>query len=362
MQANTGKALPLQETVAGRPTDVWNDSCSITELEYSISNGAVGATTNPVIVGNVLKKELHLWEDTLRTMSTDMIDAGEEEITWNLIERMTVKGASMLKPVFDREDRRKGRISIQTNPKMFRSAGQMLDQALHFDSLAPNIQVKMPATEAGIAAMEEATYQGISINATVCFSVSQSLHVAEAIERGLSRREADGKDTTQMSPVCTIMVGRVDDWLKVIASKEDIIVNPEYLEWAGVAVMKNAYEYYRTRRYRTRLLAAAYRNHYHWSQFIGGDVVLTIPYKWQVRFNGSDIPIRDYIDDPVPAGCVDALSRRFPDFVKAYEPDGMAVEEFVGYGATARTLRSFIGGYSDLLSTIRDYMVPNPDL
>jgi transaldolase len=56
-----------------------------------------------------------------------------------------------------------------------------------------------------------------------------------------------------------------------------IITDPGYLEWAGVAVMKHAYALYRERGYRTRLLAAAYRNHLHWSQFIGGDVVLTIP-------------------------------------------------------------------------------------
>ena len=357
----SSREAPLLQTVRGRPTDVWNDSCAVSELEYAIANGAVGATTNPIIVGQVLRKEMHLWEERIREIIAETPAATEVEVTWQLIEEMAVKGSQLLMPVFDREEHRKGRISIQTNPIFYLSSTKMLEQALHFNTLAPNMQVKIPATAAGITAMEEATYHGVNINATVCFSVPQALAVAEAVDRGLERREAEGLETGGMSPVCTIMVGRVDDWLKVLAQKHDIIVDPTFLEWAGVAVMKHAYRIFRERGYRSRLLAAAYRNHLHWSQFVGGDVVLTIPWKWQVRFNGSDVPVRDAMDDPVPEGCVESLLRHFPDFRMAWEPDGMKPEEFEHYGASARTLRSFIGGYADLLATIREFMIPNPD-
>jgi transaldolase len=353
--------LPLLQTITDRPTDVWNDSCAVSELEYSIANGSVGATTNPVIVGQVLRKEMPLWEGRIRSLIAQMPSATEEEITWKLIEEMAVKGAELLAPVFERENHAKGRISIQTNPKYYRSAQRMVEQAVYFNTLAPNMQIKIPATAAGIDAIEEVTYRGVSVNATVCFTVVQSIAVAEAIARGLARREAEGLDSSEMSPVCTIMVGRVDDWLKVVAEKEDIIVDPACLEWAGVAVTKNAYRIFQERGYRTRLLVAAFRNHLHWSQFIGGDVVLTIPYKWQLRYNGSDVPIRNYIDDPVPAAYVAALSKHFVDFRKAYEPEGMPIADFDRYGATARTLRSFIEGYEELLGTVRDFMVPDPD-
>ena len=53
----------LHQTVSTTATDYWNDSCSIEELTYAIDNGAVGATTNPTIVVNVLKKEMHLWDE-----------------------------------------------------------------------------------------------------------------------------------------------------------------------------------------------------------------------------------------------------------------------------------------------------------
>jgi len=63
--------------------------------------------------------------------------------------------------------------------------------------------------------------------------------------------------------------------------------------------MKNTYRIYKERDYRARFLAAAYRNHMHWSEFIGADMVLTIPYGWQKKFNASDIEVVERIDNPV---------------------------------------------------------------
>ena len=74
---------------------------------------------------------------------------------------------------------------------------------------------------------------------------------------------------------------RLDDWLKVLLDKQNLSVDPGYLEWAGVAVFKKAYKIFRERGYRIRLLSAAFRNHMHWSEFIGGDVVISPPCAWQ---------------------------------------------------------------------------------
>lgn len=350
---------PLHKTTLLGNTEVWNDSCSVHELKYAIENGAVGATTNPVIVGNVLKKEMHLWEDRIKQLVEEMPQATEEDIAWKLNEEMAIEGSKLLKPIFDNENGMKGRISIQTNAKYYRNAQLMWEQAVHFDTLASNMQVKMPVTKAGVAAIEEATYRGVNVNATVCFTVPQAIAVAEAVERGLDRRCKEGKDTKSMTPVCTIMVGRLDDWLKVVADKENIIIDPAYFEWAGVATMKNAYKIFKERGYKTRLLAAAYRNHMHWSEFIGGDVVLTIPYKWQKRFNDSDIEVIERMDRPVDENIVNALLEKFEDFKKAYNADGMSIEEFDSYGPTVRTLTGFIKGYEELLGIIRRLMLKN---
>jgi transaldolase len=237
----------------------------------------------------------------------------------------------------------------------------MVQQAVRFSELAPNMIVKIAVTQAGLAAIEEATYRGISINATVSFTLPQCIAVAEAVERGLQRREKEKKDISTMGPVCTIMVGRLDDWLKVVADKKGISIDPGYLEWAGVAVFKKTYELYRQRGYRLRLLSAAFRNHLHWSELIGGDVVISPPTKWQRRFNNSDVTVADRIGTPVDEKIVRELLRKFPDFARAYYPDGLTPAEFDTFGPTVRTLRQFLEATNQLAAVIREIMLPDPD-
>ena len=352
---------PLYQMTQTTPTCLWNDSPSIEELTYSIDHGAVGATCNPTIVVSVLKKELPLWKPSIQALVASHPQATEEEIAWLLVEEMSVNGARLLKPIFDQQKGRNGRLSIQTDPKTYRNPEAMLSQATHFSKLAPNMIVKIAATRAGIVAMEEATYRGISINATVSFTLPQAIAVAEAVERGLKRREKEGLEIATMGPVCTLMVGRLDDWLKIVMERKQLSVDPGYLEWAGVAVFKKAYKLYRERGYRLRLLSAAFRNHMHWSEFIGGDVVISPPCAWQRRYNASGIEAIPRIDNPVDAKIVETLMKKFPDFERAYTENGLTHEEFDTFGSTRRTLRGFIAAGAELNAMIRDVMVPNPD-
>jgi transaldolase len=360
MSQETG--TPLRRMTRTTPTALWNDSCALAELSISIErNGAVGATCNPVIVLEVLKKEWPLWKDRIPEIIREMPHATEEQVAWRLVEEMSVRAAALLEPIYRREQGRNGRLSIQTDPRLYRDPAAILAQADHFSQLAPNMIVKIPVTSAGTQAIEEATYRGISVNATVSFSVPQAVAVGEAMERGLARREREGKETATMGPVCTIMVGRLDDWLRVVAEKENVIVDPAAYDWAGVAVMKKAYRIYRERGFRPRLLSAAFRNHLHWSEFIGGEVVVSPPFKWQDRYNASDVEVVDRMQVPVPSRVVEELSSKFHDFRRAYAEDGMMPEEFDSFGPTVRTLRQFIKATADLAALIRDIMLPNPD-
>ena len=309
----------------------------------------------------VLKEELPLWKPRILEIIHENPTWSEVEITWKIFEEIGVKGSRTLLPVFERLQGKKGRLSIQTNPANYRNSNELTRQAVHFDSLAPNIQVKIPVTKAGIQAIEEATYHGVNINATVCFTVPQAVAVAEAVERGLQRRKAEGKPTDSMTPVCTIMIGRTDDWIKVVAKKEKITVTPGDLEWAGIACLKKAYTIYQSRGFQTRLLVAGFRNHMHWSELIGGDLILTIPYEWQLLYNSSDIEVKERINDPVDEKIVNNLYSHFEEFRKAFDEDGLKIDDFDLYGATVRTLRGFINSYHDLQSVIRDFMIPNPD-
>jgi transaldolase len=353
---------PLQRMVRETASDFWNDSCAAAELEYAIANGASGATSNPSIVLEVLRKEPDHWLPRLADLIASHPTWTEVDLTWALIDEMAVRGAEILSPVARATGGRLGRISAQTDPSAYRDPARMLAQAIHFDGLAPNMQVKFPTTSAGLVAMEEATARGIAVNATVCTSVPQAIAVAEALERGLDRRAADGHDISGLAPVVTIMVGRLDDWLRVVVERDGLAIHPDALDWAGIAVFKRACAIFAERGYRGRPLAAAYRHRLHWTELIGGDIVMTMTHAWQVRFNESGLDPVPRFSEPVDAALVAELLAWLPDFRRAYEPDGMTVAEFDTFGPTVRTLRTFIASYHDLQAAVREVMLPDPDV
>ncbi len=351
---------PLHEMTQTTPTCLWTDTAGLEELKTSIGYGAVGATCNPVIALSVLKKEMAFWKPRMQELLTIMPTATEDQIGWRLVEEMSIRGAGLLRPVFERDKGRNGRLSIQTDPRFFRNTSAIVEQAVHFSQLAPNMIVKIPVTSAGIPAIEEATYRGVTINATVSFTLPQCVAVAEAVERGLRRREKEGKRVDDMGPVCTIMVGRIDDWLKVVAEKEGMSVDPGSLEWAGVAIFKKAYALYRQRGYRIRLLSAAYRNVMQWTELVGGDVVLSPPFPYQTRFNKSGLTPRPRMDVPVDGRILEVLEK-FPDYRRASTEGGLSPAEFDTFGPTRRTLRQFLAANVELQALVRDVLVPNPD-
>ena len=363
---DTGTAAPssddrpsLLRAAQDTPTSLWNDSADPAELAASIAFGAVGATCNPVIAYTVIKNAIDTWGPRLREMADEHPTAGESELGWLAVEELSVQAATLLEPAFRASGGRDGRLSMQTDPRLHRDAAALVEQAVHFSGLADNIIVKIPATKVGIEAMEEATYRGVSINATVSFTVAQALAVGAAIERGLDRRTADGLENHEFGSVVTIMGGRLDDWLKAVAKRDHVLIEPGHLEWAGVAALKKAHHEFVARGYRSRILSAAFRNHLQWSELVGGDLVVSPPFQWQVDINANSVPAEHRIDVPVDQDVLDALSEKLPEeWHRAYDVDGMTIDEFEHFGACVVTLRQFLEADAQLDALVRDVIVP----
>ena len=342
---------PLGRTIAETPTDIWNDSCNVDELRYAVGFGAVGATANPTIVVDNWRTDPDRWSGHVQALAAAHPTWSERELAWGIVAEMSVAAAPLLLPAFTASGGRAGRLSVQTDPTLYRDATAMVEQAVGFTALAPNVIVKFPTTAAGVEAMEEATYRGISVNATVSFSVAQAVAAAEAVERGLVRREAEGRATDDMGPVITIMMGRLEDWLREVADRDALSVHPSALPWSGVAVFKRAYWLWGERRFRARLLGAAIRHHLHWSELMGGDVVITMPSSWQKRFNASAVEVRSRIGNPVDPDTLAELAA-VPDFLLAYDPAGLRIADFDTWGPSRKTLSAFTASYHDLLHLV----------
>lgn len=350
---------PLLTASRTTPTVLWNDSADPDELRQSISFGCVGATCNPTIAYTCINQKKERWLPRIAELAEQMPEATESEIGWRVVRELSLEAAGLLEPAFEEHKGRNGRLSMQTDPRLARSAGALADQAEEFSNLAENIIVKIPATSVGVKAIEEATYRGVSVNVTVSFSVPQAVTAGEAIERGLRRREAEGEDVSTMGPVVTLMVGRLDDWIKIVAKRGGLFLDPGHLEWAGIAAFKRAHQEFVSRGLRARMLSAAFRNVMHWSELVGGDLVISPPFKWQRIINASGYRVEPRIDEPVAPRIMETLLS-IPEFVRAYEPDGMTPEEFDTYGATVRTLRGFLQADADLDALVRDVIMPQP--
>jgi transaldolase len=337
--------------------DFWNDSCALHELRDAIDNGAVGATSNPVIVGAAVEADKARWLPVLDQLLRDHPEDTEDDAAWKLIGAIAREAAALLAPIHEATGGAKGYLCVQVSPKLYRSAARMIEHGLSLATLAPNIAIKAPATREGIAAMEELVARGINVNATVSFTVAQAVTTAEALERAIDRALAAGVAPARLHPYVTLMIGRLDDHMKRVAERDAVSIDPGHLNWAGIAVFKRARQIFAERGYRSTLLAAAYRHHLHWSELLGEGVIQSIPYAWWKQFSASDITPQSTLAEPVAEAVVTALCRKIPDFGRAYDEAGMSIEEFAGYGASVHTLRQFLGGYQQLVELVRGRML-----
>jgi transaldolase len=246
--------------------------------------------------------------------------------------------AEMFAPIHHSTDKAHGYVCAQVNPGAAAERRTMLEMARRFHAWAPNIAVKLPVNAAGLDVLEDCIAEGITVTATVSFTVPQVLAVAERHRSGVKRAQAKGIEPGRCFAV--IMIGRIDDYLREVAHDRKASVGEEAINLAGLAITKRAYRIYRERGYEAVLLVAAMRGNYHMTELAGGELILSIHPKYQDLILQAGAPPEQRIDAEVNPKAIEQL-RKIPEFVRAFEPDGMAPEEFITFGVTQKTLTQF---------------------
>jgi transaldolase len=311
------------------PTRFWHDSAATAELDLGLERGAVGATTNPVLSSVALKTDRALWAAEIDDVLARNLPA--EQKAEALMRIPVTKAAAMLQG-------RQGFVCAQVNPVRAGDRDCMLPMARRLRAWAPNIAVKLPATAAGLDVLEECVAEGITVTATVSFTVPQVIAIAERHRAGIRRARANGIEPGQCFAV--IMIGRLDDYLREIAHDSHPAVDESDIRQAGLAVTKRAYSLYKERAYEAVLLVAALRGDYHLTELAGADLVMSIHPSYQQNFVTQTFPCEERIGEPVPRAVIERLYA-MPEFVRSYEPDGMDANEFMAFGLTQRTLSQF---------------------
>jgi transaldolase len=174
--------------------------------EYAVS----GATSNPTIFAKAIR-ESNRYDDQLRSLvSAGVSDTRELFFAVALDD---VRGAAaILRPVHERTGGGNGFISFECTPDVADDAEATIAQALDLWQRLnlPNVLIKVPATQAGVSAIEELTAAGVNVNVTLLFSLQRYEEVIEAYLRGLERRVAAGEPLAGISSVASFFVSRVD--------------------------------------------------------------------------------------------------------------------------------------------------------
>lgn len=313
----------------------WHDSAVKAQQEEAFSNGAVGMTTNPFLVGATLGSNKEFWADLLAKLPKGL--KGEEKVE-ALTQLVVGYYAEVAKPIYQMGKVGKGYVCAQTNPSKTGDAGHMIIQAKRLAKIAENVVIKLPATNAGIEAYEECAAAGLNVAATVSFTVPQVLAVAEARERG--KRRALEAGIKPGLGIAVMMVGRLDDYLRDVAHDQRATVSESDITSAGIACMKRAYSIFNEKGYDTFLMPAGCRGANHITELAGGKFIMSIaPKIADLLMDVTDLS--EKINNPVDQKVIDRLMT-ISEFRKAYEIDGMKREDFITFGSCNRTTDQFI--------------------
>ncbi len=339
----------LQWLASGTPSIWWHDSANKDELERALSWGAVGMTTNPFLVNQTLSSQPGQWTDSIQ----DALVLGGDQKVLGLVKAVTGHYARTLSPLYEQNRPGYGYVCAQTNPNKCGDAAYMLAQAQQYAAWFPNVVIKLPATKAGIKAYEECAALGYNVAATVGFTVAQVLAVAEAAKRGIERARNSGLKAPLT--IAVLMVGRLDDYLRDVALDQDANVLESDIRQAGTACIKKAYQLFAQRGYETYLMPAGCRGAYHITALGGAKMIMSISVKIQEELLALQGPFEMEIDKPVDEAVIKRLST-LAEFRKAYDEDGMRVEDFITFGSTNRTIDQFINdGWNPLASKKRQH-------
>ena len=212
-------------------------------LERAMRDDAVvGVTSNPTIFQKAISAG-DAYDEQLREVLKEERDP--KEVFIRLATRDVGDACHLLRPVWEETSGRDGYVSIEVDPNLAHDTEATIEEAQRLHGLLsrPNVFVKIPATEAGLPAIEEMIARGRPINVTLTFSVERYAEVAEAYIRGLERLAEDGGDLSSVASVASFFVSRVD----TEADKRlDAIGAPDRLRGKlAVANAKLAYQRYK---------------------------------------------------------------------------------------------------------------------
>ena len=215
-------------------------------------SGVLGVTSNPAIFYNAIGES-----DDFDAAMMPLLELEPYEIYERLALEDIQQALDLFLPVYEATNGRDGYVSLEVSPLLAHDTESTLNEARRlFRALdRPNAMIKIPATAAGIPAIEQAIAEGINVNVTLIFAVSNYVQVAEAFVRGLERRLEAGEDVSHVASVASFFLSRIDTAIDRMLENniraaqgrdiDRVSANRKLLGKAAIANAKLAYKRFR---------------------------------------------------------------------------------------------------------------------
>ncbi len=341
----------FQRVATSTPTRLWINNPTAVEIGAGLAQGAVGCTTNPSYGGNLLKREPEYVRGVIAASVAALPGADVAQVAENVQERLVDRITERFADVHQRSGGLAGYVSIQGSPLEDHDADAILRAARAATHIAPNAAVKVPATAPGLLALEQLVEDGWPTIVTEVFSVAQLI---EANERYLKVTARTGERSPFfMSPI----TGILGDHLRKVAARDAIAADPRTLQLAGVALARRCYGVVVERAYPVTLLFGGARSIDDFTGLVGGPTASTINYSTVEEILALDPPVETTIEESMPAGVVEELLAKFPDFRQAWGDVPLTLEDFEEFGPVQHFRGSFVGAWEAMLTAIREARV-----
>lgn len=176
-----------------------------------LNDSITGVTSNPTIFEKAIADGPE-YEGQLLELVGDGVSRTDEQVMWELVLRDVGRAARQLRDVHDSSAGADGFVSIEVSPELAHETDATVAQALWLRGVVaePNVMVKVPATAAGVPAVEELVASGCNVNVTLIFGLERYGEVIDAYLRGIERLAAAGGELGRVSSVASFFVSRVD--------------------------------------------------------------------------------------------------------------------------------------------------------
>jgi len=328
------------------PTRMWVNNPTARDVELAIQAGAVCCTTNPSYCSKLLQSEPGYIRGVIDRVVKEVKDDGAA--AERVYHEASTRIMQMFLSLFEQSGGKLGFVTIQDDPRADDDAEHIVDVTMRCRKLGPNFMTKIPVIASGSQAIEELVARNVPICATEIFAVSQAVHICEAYQR------AARKSGNHPPFYVTHITGIFDQYLAEVVKSEKISIAPEILAQAGCIIARQEYQIIKARGYEGLLLGGGARGTHHFTEFVGGDLHITINWSTADELIKADPPVTSRIDAPAPREVVEELRRKVPNFRRAYDEDGLALGEFADFGPLMFFKTMFLNGYARLLDEVAE--------